>query len=112
VTDLLTFTLSEQLPVPLHDPDQPRNTEPGAAIALNLIEVPFATDAEHVEPQLIAAGVLVTVPAPLPAFRTETVAFATVVVTLAKYAATLLFAVRETAQLPLPEHPPLQRENA
>jgi hypothetical protein len=42
------------------------NVEPAAGVAVNTIEVPLAKPAEHVAPQLIPAGLLVTVPVPFP----------------------------------------------
>jgi hypothetical protein len=47
--------------------------DPSEAVAVNVIEVPLAKLAEHVAPQLIPAGVLLTVPAPVPALVTAKV---------------------------------------
>jgi hypothetical protein len=47
--------------------------DPSEAVAVNVIEVPLAKLAEHVAPQLIPAGLLVTVPAPVPALVTAKV---------------------------------------
>jgi hypothetical protein len=49
-------------PVPLHPP----NVEPTAGVALNVTRVPLPNDAEQVPPQLMPAGLLVTVPFPAP----------------------------------------------
>lgn len=38
---------------------------------MSVIEDPLPTEARHVEPQLIPAGELVTVPVPLPDFMTN-----------------------------------------
>src|SRR5438105_3634810 len=45
-------------------PPQPVKTEPGAGLAVRVTEVLLAKLAEHVDPQSIPAGLLVTVPAP------------------------------------------------
>ncbi len=51
-------------------PDQPPNFELEPAWAVSVTEVPLAKEAEQVEPQLIPAGELVTVPDPVPLFCT------------------------------------------
>jgi hypothetical protein len=48
-------------------PVQPANVEPADGEAVSATPVPEANDALHVAPQLIPAGLLVTVPDPLPA---------------------------------------------
>jgi hypothetical protein len=50
-------------PVPL----QPAKVEPVADVAVNVTSVPLLNEAEQVPPQLIPAGLLVTVPLPVPA---------------------------------------------
>jgi hypothetical protein len=47
-------------------PDQPAKLEPAAAAALNVTTVPAAYDCEQSPPQLMPAGMLVTVPVPVP----------------------------------------------
>jgi hypothetical protein len=61
---LATFMVVTPLlqPVPLHPP----NVEPTAGVAVNVTKVPLPNDAEHVPPQLMPAGLLVTVPFPVP----------------------------------------------
>jgi hypothetical protein len=54
-------------------PDQPANTEPDAAAAVSVTCVPFVNDAAHVLPQLMPAGLDVTVPLPVPGFCTVSV---------------------------------------
>ncbi len=55
--------------VPVHGPAvQPTKVDPGAAIAVKVTVLPVANDAAHVGPQSIPAGLLVTVPAPVPVF--------------------------------------------
>ncbi len=51
-------------------PDQPANVDPEAGVAVRVTAVPLLRVAEQVLPQLIPAGVLVTVPLPVPALRT------------------------------------------
>jgi len=57
-----------QLPVPVQAPDQPLKIELAFGFAVSVTEVPLAKFALHAEPQLIPAGLLVTVPPPDPAF--------------------------------------------
>jgi hypothetical protein len=56
--------------VPLHAPDQPLNTALPAGDSLRVTTVPAANVARHVAPQLIPVGLLVIVPAPVPALCT------------------------------------------
>lgn len=56
--------------VPEQDPLQPAKDEPLAAAAVSVTEVPEPKLAEQVEPQLIPAGLLVTVPLPVPVLLT------------------------------------------
>jgi hypothetical protein len=90
-----------QVPVPLHAalPLQPVNVEPefGAAVSTTLA---FALKfAEHVVPQLMPVGELVTVPVPVPAFVTVN---ANCVVL--KVAVTLSAALIVIVQVPVPLH--------
>jgi hypothetical protein len=70
VTALAAFIVTEQAPVPEHAPLQPANTEPGEALLVSETTVPDTKSWLHVPPQLIPAGLLVTVPAPVPALLT------------------------------------------
>jgi hypothetical protein len=54
-----------QGPVLVQLPLQPLNVLPEVGVAVSATVVPFANDAEHVAPQLIPAGELVTVPGPV-----------------------------------------------
>ena len=60
-----------QVPVPPHPPPlQPSKIEPDGAVAVNVTELPVGNEALQVFPQLMPAGLLVTVPVPPPAFVT------------------------------------------
>ena len=61
------------LPVAVQLPDQPANVEPEAAVAVNVTAVPLLRLVVQVLPQLIPAGLLVTVPVPFPARVTVSV---------------------------------------
>jgi len=65
VTACACVMATEHEPVPLQAPLQPVNVEPAAGLAVSTT-VPL-NDAEQVAPQLIPAGLLVTVPVPAPA---------------------------------------------
>src|SRR5262249_34276086 len=71
VTEVAAFIVTVQEPLPVQPPPlQPLKVEPVAAAAVRVTIVPFAYDAEHVVPQLMPVGELVTVPLPAPAFET------------------------------------------
>ena len=53
--------------VPEHAPDQPANSELASGFATSVTCVPLSKFAVHAAPQLIPAGLLVTVPPPVPA---------------------------------------------
>jgi hypothetical protein len=59
-----------QAPVPVQAPLQPAKTEPGEALWDRVTTVPCVKLAVQVPPQPMPAGLLVTVPVPLPAFAT------------------------------------------
>ena len=72
VTVFAALIVTLQLPVPEQpEPDQPANVEPEAADAVKVTLVPGEKFPEHVAPQSIPAGELVTVPLPLPATDTD-----------------------------------------
>ncbi len=54
------------VPSPLH----PLKVEPAAGLAVSVTLVPWSKLAEQVEPQLMPAGLLVTVPLPAPVLLT------------------------------------------
>jgi hypothetical protein len=68
VTDCAALRVTLQTPVPVQAPLQPVNVDPVPATAVNAT-VPLANVVEQIVPQLMPAGLLVTVPAPV----TETV---------------------------------------
>jgi hypothetical protein len=72
VTVRAALIVTVQLPVPLHEPLQPANVEPAAALAVSVTCVPVANVLVHVAPHEIPAGALVTVPVPDPFFATDT----------------------------------------
>jgi hypothetical protein len=68
VTVVALVTVTVHGPVPLHPPPlQPVNSEPTAGPAVSVTTVPLIKLALQVAPQLIPAGLLVTVPVPAPA---------------------------------------------
>jgi hypothetical protein len=69
-------------------------------------DVPLGKLAEHVEPQLIPAGLLVTVPVPVPASVTASGTGGTVVVV--NVAETVVFPEMVMLQLAVPPHAPPQ----
>ncbi len=63
VTVVLELSVTWQVPVPEQPPpDQPVKVEPAVGLAVRVTGVPEANCALQVEPQLIPAGELVTVP--------------------------------------------------
>jgi hypothetical protein len=66
VTDSADVIVTTQLPVPLHAPLQPANTDPLAGTSVSVTTVPLAKFVEQVCVQLIPTGLLVTVPVPVP----------------------------------------------
>ena len=73
VTDAFAFIATLQLPVPLQEPLHPAKVEPAAAVAASETDAPCVKFAEHVEPQLMPEGLLVTVPLPVPDLLTLSV---------------------------------------
>jgi hypothetical protein len=87
-------------PVPLHAPLHPANVEPTAGVAVRITGVPAAYVAEHVAPQLIPAGLLVTVPSPVPTLFTDRA-------TSVKVAVAVWPLLTVTTHVPVPLHGPL-----
>src|SRR5207244_3279543 len=68
VTVVAAERVTVQVPLPEQPPPvQPVKVEPAAGVAVNVTAVPLVKLAEHVAPQVIPAGLLVTVPEPVPA---------------------------------------------
>ena len=67
LTDLAAFIVTVHgFPVPESHPVQLVKVDPALATAVKTTEVPLVKVAEQVAPQLIPAGLLVTVPVPVP----------------------------------------------
>jgi hypothetical protein len=105
VTEVLELSVTWHVPVPEQPPpDHPVKVEPPVGVAVSVTGVPAANWALHVEPQLMPAGELDTVPVPAPVFVTLSVgAGANGSV---KFAVTVVSELRVTTQLPVPEQPP------
>jgi hypothetical protein len=58
-------------PVPVQAPSQPVKTDPAPAVAVNVTVLPYRMLAEHVVPQSMPSGALVTVPPPGPPSATS-----------------------------------------
>jgi len=71
VTEVAALTVTVQVVVPEQPPPlQPVKVEPAAGAAVRVTTVPVVKEVEHVAPQEIPEGALVTVPVPLPALVT------------------------------------------
>ena len=71
MTVVAAETVTTHDPVPEQPPPlQPPKVEPAAGAAVSVTAVPLAKLAAQVAPQVMPAGALVTVPAPVPAFET------------------------------------------
>jgi hypothetical protein len=69
VTDFAAFiTTVQDIPDVESHPVQPVNTVRDPGVAVRVTVVPSTNDAEHDDPQLIPAGLEVTVPLPMPDF--------------------------------------------
>src|SRR5439155_877277 len=64
VTDAAAFSVTVQVLVPVQAPLQPEKKKPVPGAAVRVTTVPVVNEAEHVPPQEIPAGELVTVPVP------------------------------------------------
>jgi len=71
VTEVAAFIVAVQVAVPEQPPPlQPVKVEPAAGTAVKVTAVPLENGVEHVVPQLIPAGAVVTMPVPAPALVT------------------------------------------
>jgi hypothetical protein len=105
VTVVSLCSVTSQAPVPEQPPpDQPVNVEPESAVAVSVTCVPAPNELEQVEPQLMPAGLLATVPEPLPDLLTLNVWVTGGIV--AKVAVTAASALIVTEHTPVPEQPP------
>ncbi len=75
VTELAALNMMLQVAFPVHPPLQLEKTSLVAGVALSVTCVFCGKLAEHVAGQLIPAGLLVTVPVPVPAMVTDMVTF-------------------------------------
>src|SRR5213594_2466079 len=102
VTVVAALRVTVQAPGPEQPPPlQPLKVEPAAGAAVSVTAVPLAKLAAQVAPQVMPAGLLVTVPAPAPALETVSVKVCRV-----KVAVTVVAAESVTVQAPVPEQPP------
>src|SRR5262245_44975835 len=102
VTVVPVFRVTVQAPVPEQPPPlQPVKVEPAAGAAVSVTAVPLVYGAAQVAPQLMPAGLEVTVPLPAPALVT-----ARVMVGRTKVAVTVVAELTLTVQAPVPEQPP------
>ena len=106
VTAVSASTVKIQGPVPLQIlPDQPAKTEPAPGFAVSVTTSPgwyTAVQAEPVDPQLMPAGILVTVPLLVPLVVTTSATDATG--TVLNIAVTAVSAVSVMAQEAAPVH--------
>jgi hypothetical protein len=108
VTDTGAFIVTVQLLVPVQAPLQPANVEPELGAAVSVTCDPLLKFAVQPLPQLIPDGLLVTVPAPVPAFVTVNANEVGLNVAVTDCAAVIF-----TVQTPTPEQPdgPVQPVN-
>lgn len=106
VTDLFAVIVTTQLPVPEQAPLQPVKVELGSGVAVSVTVAPCPKLAEHVAPQSIPAGLLVTAPEPEPVLPTVSVR------NTSKVAVTVVSCLIVKVQVPVPvQPPPLQPMN-
>ena len=109
VTAWFTLIVRVHAPVPVQSPDQPTKVCPATGVAVRMTTVPALKLAEHVVPQSIPGGVLVTAPLPLPALETRSVRCS--VEGPENVAVTDRSELMVTVQVPVPEHSPDQPRN-
>src|SRR5439155_10551183 len=97
VTVVAAESVTVQVPMPEQPPPlQPVKMEPAAGAAVSVTAVPLAKLAAQVAPQVMPAGLLVTVPAPAPALETVSTRAGV------KVAVTVVAAESVTGQVPAP----------
>src|SRR5439155_443613 len=102
VTVVAALRVTVQVPGPEQPPPlQPLKVEPPAGAAVSVTAVPLAKLAAQVAPQVMPAGLLVTVPAPVPALETVSVKVCRV-----KVAVTVVAAEMGTVEVAVPAQPP------
>ena len=101
VTDAAAFIVTVQVLVPVQAPLQPEKKKPVPGAAVRVTTAPLVNEAEHVAPQEIPAGELVTVP--VPALVTVSAKDGN-----AKVAVTARTALIVTVQVLVPVQAPLQ----
>jgi hypothetical protein len=69
-TAVLADGVKLQVPLPVHAPDHPAKVVPELGVAVNATAAPLEKLAVQLPGQLIPAGLLATVPAPVPALVT------------------------------------------
>src|SRR5881397_1452510 len=100
VTVVAALRVTVQAPGPEQPPPlQPLKVEPAAGAAVSVTAVPLAKLAAQVAPQVMPAGLLVTVPAPAPALETVSTRAGV------KVAVTVVAAEIVTVQVPAPVQP-------
>jgi hypothetical protein len=91
VTDFAALIVTvQEVPAALSQPDQPAKIELAAGAAVSVTDVPLLKEAEQVAPQLIPAGLLVTVPVPDPFLATVRVKLFNVNVAVTDLAASMV----------------------
>jgi hypothetical protein len=108
-TVVLAVSVRVHVDVPVQAPVQPAKVDPDAAAAVRVTCVPLAKFALQVLGQLIPAGVLVTVPEPVP--DVVTVSWTGGDVDVSNSAVTVVLAVRVTVQDDVPVQAPVQPAN-
>ena len=103
VTAVAAVIVSTHVAVPLQPPPlQPVNADPAAGIAVSVTTVPALYVSEQSAPQAIPAGLLVTVPPPVPALVTVSVNCLRVKEAVTDFAASIV-----SVHAPVPVHAPL-----
>jgi len=102
VTVVAALMVTTHAPVPEHPaPLQPVKVDPPPGAAVRVTTVPLLYEAEQVAPQLIPAGLDVTVPLPVPPLL-----MARMKLWGSKVAVMVVAAFMVTTQDPVPEQPP------